>query len=257
MKSKLTHRDRLETCLSGARPDRVPVALWRHFPVDDQDPARLAAATASFQNTFDFDLIKVTPSSSFCIRDWGVRDEWRGEPEGTRAYTRRAITRPEDWERLGVLTPTEGELGAQLECLRLLTGEFSPGTPVLQTIFSPLAQAKNLVGPTNLLVHLRLWPDAVHAGLRVIAETTQRFLDEARKTGIDGIFYAVQHAQYGLLNEAEFDQFGRAYDLPILRPHEICGLTSSISTAKRLCLILSLLIHAPCSTGTIVKRSPG
>ena len=212
----VTHRQRLETCLSGARPDRVPVALWRHFPVDDQDPARLAAATAAFQHTFDFDLIKVTPSSSFCIRGWGVRDEWRGEPEGTRAYTVRPIRRPEDWLKLAALAPTAGELGQQIECLRLLTAEFSPATPVVQTLFSPLAQAKNLAGPGDLLAHLRQWPDAVHAGLRVIAETTRRFLAEARKTGIAGIFYAVQHAQYGLLNESEFAQFGAAYDLPIL-----------------------------------------
>jgi len=210
------HRSRLEACLAGARPDRVPVALWRHFPVDDQDPARLAAATAAFQRTFDFDLIKVTPSSSFCIRGWGVRDEWRGEPEGTRNYTRRAIIQPEDWAGLAILSPTAGELADQLECLRLLTKEFSPGTPVVQTIFSPLAQAKNLVGSDKLLAHIRQSPDAVHAGLRVIAETTLRFILEARKTGIDGIFYAVQHAQYGLINDAEFDLFCRAYDLPLL-----------------------------------------
>jgi uroporphyrinogen decarboxylase len=86
----------------------------------------------------------------------------------------------------------------------------------VQTIFSPLAQAKNLVGPANLIAHLRQWPEAVHTGLRTITETTLRFLNEACKTGIAGIFYAVQHAQYGLLNEAEFGEFGRAYDLPIL-----------------------------------------
>jgi uroporphyrinogen decarboxylase len=212
----LHHRARLEMCLSGVRPDRTPVALWRHFPVDDQDPIRLAAATAVFQRTFDFDLVKVTPSSSFCIRGWGIRDEWRGEPEGTRAYIRRAVTTPEDWIRLATLSPTQAELGAQLECLRLLMREFSPDTPVIQTLFSPLAQAKNLAGPAELLAHLRKWPDAVHAGLRTITETTLRFLSETRKTGIDGIFYAVQHAQFGLLNDAEFHQFGSAYDLPIL-----------------------------------------
>jgi uroporphyrinogen decarboxylase len=62
-----SHRTRLETCLSGVRPDRTPVALWRHFPVDDQIPAGLAAATIDFQRTFDFDLVKVTPASSFCL----------------------------------------------------------------------------------------------------------------------------------------------------------------------------------------------
>jgi uroporphyrinogen decarboxylase len=212
----LTHRARIETTIAGELPDRTPVALWRHFPIDDQAPDSLAAATAAFQRLYDYDLIKVTPSSSFCIRDWGIQDEWRGEPEGTRQYTRRVIRAPEDWEKLALLDPTNGHLGAQLECLRLLVKEFSPNTPLLQTVFSPLSQAKNLVGPAELLVHLRKWPEAVKAGLQRISEVTARFISEARKTGVDGIFYAVQHAQYNLLSEEEFDVFGRTYDLPIL-----------------------------------------
>ncbi len=211
-----THRERLEACLAGQQPDRTPVALWRHFPVDDQTPEGLAAATAAFQRTFDFDLIKVTPSSSFCIKDWGVDDRWTGNPEGTRDYIQRAIHQPEDWSLLEPLNPTGGHLGEQLTCLRLLTGEFSPAVPVLQTIFSPMSQAKNLVGPNQLIVHMRRHPDALHEGLRKITETTLGFLDETKKTGIDGIFYAVQHAQYGLLSDAEFAAFCHPYDLQIL-----------------------------------------
>jgi uroporphyrinogen decarboxylase len=212
----MDHRTRLENCLSGHPLDRVPVALWRHFPVDDQSPHRLAAATAHYQHTFDFDLIKVTPSSSFCIRDWGVEDIWRGNPEGTRDYTQRPIHSPEDWWKLTPLPPTSGQLGGQLECLRLLRQDFSPSTPLIQTIFSPLAQAKNLAGPTVLLEHMRQSPDAVHHGLHIIQQTTFDFLTEARRRGIDGIFYAVQHAQFGLLSASEFEQFGNTYDLPIL-----------------------------------------
>ena len=96
--------------------------------------------------------------------------------------------------------------------------ELRPATPVIQSIFSPLAQAKNLVGGDQLIVHIRKYPDAVHAGLRTIVDTTLRFLEAAIQTGIAGIFYAVQQAQYGLLTEAEFDEFGRRYDLQVLEP---------------------------------------
>lgn len=211
-----THRARLEACLAGQPVDRAPVALWRHFPVDDQTPEGLAAATAAFQRAFDFDLIKVTPSSSFCIKDWGVEDRWAGSPEGTREYTRRAVNQAEDWAHLRPLDPTRGFLGAQITCLRLLTAEFRPDVPVLQTIFSPMSQAKNLAGPEQLLVHMRRNPDALHEGLRRITETTIGFLQESIRTGIDGIFYAVQHAQYGLLSTQEFNEFCRPYDLQIL-----------------------------------------
>lgn len=212
----MNHRQRLQASLSGETPDRIPVALWRHFPVDDQDPHRLANATAAYQNLFDFDLIKVTPASSFSVRDWGVTDEWRGDPEGTRDYASHPIHSPEDWGQLRRLDPRKGALGAQLECLRLLASTFSPHTPILQTIFNPLSQAKHLVGKELLLVHLRQYPDALRKGLETITQSTIDFIQEAKATGIDGLFYAVQHAQYNLLSEPEFREFSRPYDIQIL-----------------------------------------
>jgi uroporphyrinogen decarboxylase len=216
MNNRFNHRQRLETCLLGEKPDRVPVALWRHFPVDDQTPDGLAAATAAFQRQYDFDLIKVTPASSFCVRDWGVQDQWQGNPEGTRAYTHYPVQLPDDWARLGVLDPTAGKLGNQLKALDLLIKGFSPETPILQTIFNPLSQAKNLVGRENLNVHMRRHPDALHAGLEVITQTTLRFLEESIRLGIDGVFFAIQHAQYGINTLQEYEEFGKAYDLRIL-----------------------------------------
>jgi uroporphyrinogen decarboxylase len=169
-----------------------------------------------FQRTYDFDFVKVTPASSFAVKDWGALDEWRGAPEGTREYTYRVIQRPEDWEQLHVLDPKRGSLTRQIECLARIVKELGPEVPVIQTVFSPLAQAKNLVGPGELLVHLRRYPEAVHAGLKTIAESTLRFVEAARETGMAGIFYAVQHAQYGLLSGEEFKEFGQAYDLQVL-----------------------------------------
>jgi uroporphyrinogen decarboxylase len=213
-----THRERLLACLAGQLIDRPPVALWRHFPVDDQTPSALARATLDFQRTYDLDLVKVTPSSSFCLKDWGAMDEWRGATEGTRDYTHRVVQKPQDWERLSLLDPRQGYLGEQLDCLRQIVSALGPETPVLQTIFNPLSQAKNLSGGTALLVHLRRYPEAVHAGLKTITESTRRFLEVAIETKISGIFYAVQHAQYGLLSEDEYNSFGTVYDQPLLEP---------------------------------------
>ncbi len=214
----LTHRERMERCLQDGPLDRPPVALWRHFPVDDQTAANLAAASLHFQQTYDFDFLKVTPASSFCLKDWGVEDVWRGNPEGTRDYTRRVIESPEDWTRLRVLDPSEGHLAAQLEALRLIVDALGPHTPVIQTVFSPLAQAKNLAGGERLLVHLRSAPDAVLAGLQTITESIRRFIEAALPLGIAGVFYAVQYARYGLLSTQEYRRFGRPFDLQALEP---------------------------------------
>lgn len=212
-----SHRERIERCFLAERSDAIPVALWRHFPGDDQHPLSLAAATAAFQHQFDFDLIKITPASSFSLKDWGARDEWKGSNEGTREYAARVIHSPDEWEKLQVLDPQLGNLQNQLLCIRALRSEFPAHTPLLQTIFNPLAQAKNLVGKDALLFHMRQNPEALHVGLKIITESTIRFLEEAIKLGIDGIFYAIQHAQLHLITQAEFNTFSRPYDLQILR----------------------------------------
>lgn len=206
----------MEACLAGEVLDRVPVALWRHFPVDDQDPDRLARAVINFQRIYNFDFVKVTPASSFCLKDWGAEDVWRGATEGTREYIGAVIESPADWSNLKELDPREGHLGAQLDCLRAIVQDLGPETPVIQTIFNPLSQAKNLVGKGNLETHLRLDPEAVQAGLETITRTTQAFIQAASETGIAGVFYAVQHAQYGVLAAEEYETFGRRYDLQVL-----------------------------------------
>jgi uroporphyrinogen decarboxylase len=211
----MSKRDRLAAAIAGDAVDRTPVALWRHFPGDDQRPTDLAAATLSFQWRWDWDFVKVTPASSFCVRDWGVEDRWIGNNEGTREYTRRAIEKPEDWRRLHVLDVRDGSLAGQLRCLEKIVAELGKDTPVIQTIFSPLAQANNLVGNERLLVHMRRYPEALKAGLETIVTTTSRFLRVALKKGIDGIFYAVQHARYEFMTEDDYAEFGRPYDMRV------------------------------------------
>lgn len=208
-------RERLMACIHDRPVDRPPVALWRHWPVDDQKPDSLARATIGFQQQFDFDFVKVTPSSSFCLKDWGATDSWQGHYHGTRDYGPRMVRSIEDWFELRPLLPTEGSLGAQLEALRLIRKGLGPDVPVIQTVFSPLSQAKNLVGQDALLAQLRQHPEAVEVGLRVIAETTCRFVEAALRLGIDGIFYAVQHCQAHLLGAEEYCRFGRPYDLEV------------------------------------------
>ena len=215
-KSATTHRERMEALLEGRSLDRVPVALWRHFPVDDQEPESLARAVSDFQDRYDFDMIKITPASSFQIKDWGASDVWKGNPEGTREYGVRVIQDPADWQKLGSLAANKGWLAGQIHCAALISARYSAHTPVLQTIFSPLAQAKNLAGNEQLIVHLRQHPAGVINALEAITETTIEFIKALVRTGVDGIFFAVQHAQHALLTVEEFHKFGKTYDLKVL-----------------------------------------
>jgi len=212
----MNKRERLEKTIAGEATDRVPVALWRHWPGDDQRAADLARAVVDFQKTYDWDFVKVTPASSYCVADYGIQDEWEGNLEGTRTYTKRVVSRSLDWTELRPLDPMRGALGRQLECLRLIGEGLGDDAPIIETIFSPLSQAKNLAGNELMLRHMRTQPDRLHTGLNAITETTLRFIDALKRTGVSGIFYAIQHASYDMMSEDEYAAFGQPYDRKIL-----------------------------------------
>lgn len=212
---QMTKRERLEATIAGYPLDRPAIALWRHWPGDDQRAATLARATIDFQRTYDFDFVKCMPSSNYCLADWGAESRWMGNEEGTREWGRRVIQRPEDWKRLPLLDPARGMLHEMHRALQLIGQGLGRDVPFLWTIFNPLAQAKNLAGDL-LLAHMRQYPDALKAGLETITESAIRFVEEIRDTGVAGIFLALQHATYDLLSEAEYREFGRPYDLRIL-----------------------------------------
>lgn len=222
MTARMTRRERLLATFVGAPTDRIAVALWRHFPGDDQRPADLADATLTWQAQYDWDFIKVSPASSYCLVDWGIQTRFGGGDEGTREYLNTVINAPEDWARLPVLAPQDGALGGQLRCLALIQDAVKTDVPFIQTVFSPLAQARRLVGADRLLLQLRRNPQQVHAGLETITRSVIAFIEACKPFGIAGIYYAVQWASFAVLSEAEYREFGEPYDRRILAAAADC-----------------------------------
>jgi uroporphyrinogen decarboxylase len=212
----MSKRDRLAAAIRGEETDRPLVALWRHFPTDDLDPEQLALSAVAFQTQHDWDFIKLTPTSSYSVEDWGCRAAYRGHPEGTSEYIARPIVAPQDWARLDPLDPHGGALGQQLACIHRTRELAGPDIPIIETVFSPISQAKNLVGGGLEIVHLRRHRAELQRALDVITETTVRFVRAALEAGADGIFYAMQRASADFLSEQEYREVGRPLDLRIL-----------------------------------------
>lgn len=207
--------ERIEAAIAGRPVDRVPWALWRHFPGRDLDPRRLAAATLAFQRRFGFDLVKVTPAAGYPAEAWGARLVPRRDEEGTRAYLTRVVSRPEDWRRLSAPSLAGGVFGRELAALRRIRRGIRGRVPILQTVFSPLSVARNLAGDL-WIEHLRRRPDDLAAGLAAIADVTLAFALRCLASGADGVFYATQAASADLLTEKEHRRFGEPYDRRIL-----------------------------------------
>jgi uroporphyrinogen decarboxylase len=213
----MTKRERLAAAVAGEEVDRVPVALWRHFPGDDTSAEELAHTAAAFQQQYDWDFIKLTPLSNYSVADWGGIVAYHGHPEGTSDYiTPPRVTTPADWERLEPLDVHAGTMGQQLACVRRLRELVGPDVPIIETVFNPLSQARKLAGSGMEIVYLRRYPQQLQAALEQITSITTAFIAAVLEAGADGIFYAIQHANAGVLSQAEYRAVVRPLDLRIL-----------------------------------------
>ncbi len=214
-KQPLTHRERIAKALALEETDRMPFGFWWHFPNQDRSPRRLARLSLELQQKLDTDFIKFSPYGLYSVVDWGVVLDVRGGRE-TPVEGEYPIHGPEDWRSLRRIRPDEGEYLIVLEAQRIALSDRSVDVPLVQTVFSPLTSCLKMAGREILLEHIRERPDAVHAGLEIITETTLGFALEAVARGADGLFFATQTANEGYLTGKEYDDFVKRYDLAVL-----------------------------------------
>lgn len=216
----MTHKERIYAAIKGEVSDRIPVALWQHFPRHDNDAQRFARKVIEFQQRYGFDLVKVTPVAGYPAEAWGAQLYYKDNANGTRGYTSRPVNVAKDWEALPALDVQEGVLGRQLQALRLIRQGVGNDVHVLQTIFSPLTIAKTL--SEHWKAHLLKAPETLHAGLVTITNVMIAFTKACLQCGADAVFFATQLATQDELTLEQYKTFGQRYDLQLLeavRPH--------------------------------------
>lgn len=215
----MDRRDLLQATIERRATPRIPIALWRHWPVEDQSAEALARVTLDFQQRFDFDFIKVTPSQTFVAEDLGLTGVYDGNPEGDLRKGPAPIRTLEQWEALRPQPVDSGALARQLRCLELI-GAGAGDTPFIQTIFNPLTVARCLAGP-QAVIWRRRYPEVFQRGFDVIVETWSNFVAAVMGSGAAGIFFSTADASYQLMSEEEYRRWGRPSDLAVIGPSAV------------------------------------
>lgn len=212
----MSHRQRIENALALKATDRLPFGFWWHFPNRDRAPRRLAELTLALQRKLDLDFIKFSPYGLYSVVDWGVELDIKGGMLDPPIQAEFPVQTPRDWRKLRSYRGYEGEYSIVLEAQRIALCESDSDVPLTQTVFSPLTSAAKIAGRETLLEHIREEPEAVHAGLEIITETTRRFAIEVVTRGADGVFFASQTTNEGYLTRDEYAEFAKQYDLVVL-----------------------------------------
>jgi uroporphyrinogen decarboxylase len=213
----MTRRERIQAAVDRQPVDRVPYAVWRHFPQVDRNPAALAQTTLRFHERYASDFLKITPAGGYAVEDWGCVESEDVRPDGHRPCASCAVRGAEDWQRIRPLDPsTAAGWSQQLETIIRMGFDRRIGdTPVVPTLFSPLSLARKLSGE-RLNADLREHPERVKDALEAITETLIRFAALALSEGVSGIFYSIQAASRRLHTEDEYAEFGEPYDRRVL-----------------------------------------
>ena len=214
----MNKRERIFATLRGEATDRPPVSFWRHFYEKEDSAANLAEAMLDFQRRFDWDFTKVNPRASYYGEGWGLKVRFRGDLGLKPERIDFPIKAPQDWEKIRALVPEAGALGEHREALVRIRQGLGSEVPVVQTIFTPLSIAGDLVDSSDqLLRDLEENKEIVHHALKEIAATFALYARACLQAGADGIFLATtEWASRNLLTHGQYLEFGLPYDLQVL-----------------------------------------
>jgi len=214
---QMSRRERVLAAVNRQPVDRVPYAVWRHFPTVDRSPAGLAQATLRFHERYGSDFLKITPRGGYAVEAWGCVEGDAVRDDGHRPCASCAVREPEDWKKIRVLDPAAAPgYAEELETIVRMGFDRRIGdAPALPTLFSPLSLARKLSGE-RLPRDLREHPTAVVGALEAITETLVKFALLTLTEGVSGIFYSIQAASRSANSEEDYARFGEPYDRQFL-----------------------------------------
>ena len=214
----MNHIELIDTLLAGNKPDRTPVSFWRHFFRMETTAHGLAKAMLDFQTEFGWDLMKVNPRASCFIEPWGAEIEFSGDNLIKPQVIKFPVNSSSDWAKIIPMSPDSPAFAEQIQTLHLISSGLRQSVYFLQTVFSPLSIAGDLVPRAEILIHdMKNSPRVIHQVLENITESLIYYCDEILKTGAAGIFFATtEWASRDTITEDLYAEFGKPYDLKVL-----------------------------------------
>jgi len=181
----------IKKAFKGKPLDKVPYAVWKHFPEFDKNPETLLKAQMEFQEKFDSDILKISISGRAFAADFGAKLGGYSPDSGSRFCLKYPIEKIEDWTKIKKIDVSRGEFGNQIKAMKLISREVNGKVPTMMTIFSPFMVASQI--DPNVIAHYREDPQLVGEGYNIIVSAMTDFAQASLDAGADGIFLATQH----------------------------------------------------------------
>jgi uroporphyrinogen decarboxylase len=213
-------RDRIAATLAGRPVDRVPVSAWGHFFLEETNATTFADRMLSFQETFDWDFLKVHARASYHVEPFGFRYRASRSAAEGHDLLHTPVREPEDWLKLRPVPIKSDAFQEQFHALARMRAALPNDVPIIMTVFTPLDIADKMLdrNAATLAEHVRSAPEAVGYALSVFSETLKPFVAQLVEFGVDGIFFSTKWANGAKLSPRAYRKLCLAHDLHMMAP---------------------------------------
>lgn len=187
--------ERIQAVIKGEPVDYVPAGFWFHYS-SDYTVEEMIDAHMKLYNETGMDIIKIMQDYSYPISG--------------------KITCAQDWYNIkikGVDSEEFEKMAAVIKGIRARAGE---DVLLIQTMFGPFKAASIAFGEDVLMKYSKEAPEAVIAGIKIIADGLEQWAKGYLEVGADGIYYSAQYGELGRFTKKEWEELVKPFDLQIL-----------------------------------------
>lgn len=181
--------------IKGEPVDYVPAGFWFHYS-SDYTVEEMIDAHMKLYNETGMDIIKIMQDYSYPISG--------------------KITCAQDWYNIkikGVDSEEFEKMAAVIKGIRARAGE---DVLLIQTMFGPFKAASIAFGEDVLMKYSKEAPEAVIAGIKIIADGLEQWAKGYLEIGADGIYYSAQYGELGRFTKKEWEELVKPFDLQVL-----------------------------------------
>jgi len=243
MSAKMSPRERVHAALKFESLDRVPVsgmawtigAMAGGFSTKDyaNSAEKMAKGQIAFWEKTGVDLLHPTSDMGQTAEGWGVK--MRYEENLTPMLDVFAVQEASDWEKLRVLDPRkDGRMHVTIDAIRQIRKELGDKVALMPYVPTPLTSATHVCYMEQVMMDIVLNPDALHIGLKTMAESIVAYIEAIMDAGADGALFATTRASAEITTDEQYREFGKRYDEHVLRKLRkqdgknilhVCGVT--------------------------------
>ena len=191
--------ERVLSALKGKEVDRPPCSFWYHFGLQHMPGRVHAAAEIDFYRAYDLDFLKVMSDYPYPL------------PRGLES-----VQTEDDWKRVAPVDANDNCWAEELTALSTIGEAIGREALFISTIFSPWTTARRLGSLAGLLEARVRFPELMLQAMDNIATSLAAYAREAIARGASGIFLSLGAATDAVMSPADYEVWGRPFDLKIL-----------------------------------------